>query len=226
MILEKKFIIVLLMICNSIYSQDNSIEHLNNLVINFTKKLSEQKIDTICVYEEYSTGSSLLVSVEDAEVAEPICDSKGTYIPTYILWKQFDKTYLTKMDNCFDFSIETIDGKELWAEILKSKNDLEKEMVKPFEYWSEENGKTVKYTKAMVHSHFQNFRLTIGKEIIEQNFDNYTLQEKDKEYESEINHNINYKYNNSLKGKDLINMLHKIIMKVEGGKKLQRIMRK
>jgi len=224
--IEKKLLVLFLMICNFNYGQDTSIEHLNSLVMDFTQKLSQQKIDTICVYEEYSTGGALLVSAEDAEVDGVNCDSKGTYIPTYIMWKQFGETYLTKMDNCFNFSTEIIDGKELWDEILKNKSVLEKEKVKPFEYWTEENGKKVKYMKAMVHSHFQNFRLIIGKEIIEQNFDSYILQEKDKEYESEINSNINYKYNNSLKGKDLIDLLNKIVMKVESGKKLQRIMRK
>ena len=225
--IEQKLIVLFLMTCNFIYSQDTSIEHLNDLAVNFTKKLSEQKIDTICVYEEYSTGLPPQVSSsEDIDVQNVNCDSKGTYIPTYILWKQLGKTYITKMDNCFDFSTEIIDGKELWDVILKNKSILEKEKVKSFEYWSEENGKKVKYTKAMIHSHFQNFKLIVGKGITEQNFNSYILQEKDDEYASEINENINYKYNNSLKGKYLIDLLHKIVFKVESERKLKRVMRK
>jgi hypothetical protein len=222
---EKKLIMLLFMVCNSIYSQDTSIEHLNDLVINFTKKLTEQKIDTICVYEEYSTGGSLLVSLEDAEIDEPICDSKGTYIPTYILWKQFGKTYITKLDNCFNFSTMTIDGEKLWYEVFKNKSLIKKERVKSFEYVVQENGKKVTYTKAEVHSNFKNFKLILGQEIIEQRFNSYQLQEKDNDYEAEINHNVNYEYNNSLKSKDLIDLLHKIVLKIESGKELKRMLR-
>ena len=68
-----------------------------NLYKDFLLELKKQKVDTICVFEDYSIGS---YKTFDDTVTD-FCIYDSNYYPTYIFWKQNGKTLFTIKDNCF-----------------------------------------------------------------------------------------------------------------------------
>lgn len=73
------------------YQQDVRQLQLDSLL----SSLRQQRVDTICVYEDYCVGCRGYRISDDSP-----CRTKGILIPTYIFWKQAGHNYGRKLDNC------------------------------------------------------------------------------------------------------------------------------
>jgi hypothetical protein len=198
-------IIALSFFCPISYGQGNSPEHLDTLVTNYVKELQSQNIDTICIYKDYCVGC--VYPLKD-EVDRCACSI--IYIPTYIFWINQGKTFLSKKDNCFDYSIIEIDSTSLWKVFFKNKNYIKKEKVKPFEYIVYKNNKKKVYGISIDHSIHRDFEIMINEDSFSMKFDEFDLQKK-----SDEDVNINYEHNKNLKGKMLVDELKKLTCEIE-----------
>ncbi|WP_343695217.1 hypothetical protein [Flavobacterium sp.] len=187
-------------------AQTNQKVKIDELVSNYIKELQRQKIDTICVYQSYCVGSIMTYD-------EPLIDEKETCTddltnePVYVFWKENKKTFLTKINYCWEFSKIEIAKDNFWKIYNSNKKIINEEKVMPYEYETFQNSKKVKYTKVVDHSCHHNFRLLLKGNTIEKRFDEFALQEKD-EYSQKSN--INYKHNINLKSKIIADILEKI----------------
>jgi hypothetical protein len=213
----KLLVIMLFCIRGFSQGQETSYQQLDSLVTKFVEKLQYKNIDTICIYKNYCVGCYYVFENKDDE-----CICSTTFIPTYILWLNRGKTFLSKKDNCFDYSTIEIDSTFAWDYFLKNKECIAKEHVKPFEYVVSKDNREDTYLIIRDHSNRQDFKMIVNDDVISLHFDEFDLE---KECDNSIN--INYEYNQSLKGKIVINELEKITEDIENKsllKKRRRIM--
>jgi hypothetical protein len=206
----KLFIILSVSFISVSYGQNTTYQHLDTLVNDYVKKLQANNIDTICIYKNYCVGCVYIFDNENDR-----CNYSSIYMPTYILWYKQGTTYLTKKDNCFDYSTIQINSIGLWKLFFKNKQHIQKEKVKLFEYISHENHKKEKYFIMRDHSNHQDFKMLIKEEIIALNFDEFDLEKECDEHK-----NINYLHNKNLKGKIIIDELENLTQKIEKEKLL------
>jgi len=188
-------------------AQTNQKVSIDQLVLNFIKELQSQKIDSICVYESYCVGYIMTYD-------EPLNNDKETCIddlindPVYIFWKEKGKTFLTKINYCWEFSKIDISKDNFWNLYFSDKKIIQNEKVKPYESETFVNSKKVKHTIIVDHSCHQNFRFLVKGKTVEKRFDDFALQEKDDNSEG---FNINYHHNIDLKSKLIIDTLGNIV---------------
>ncbi|MFD2940488.1 hypothetical protein [Flavobacterium notoginsengisoli] len=200
-------------------AQTNSKATIDQLVSNYIKELQSRKIDTICVYESYCVGSIMTYD-------EPLVGNKETCIddltnePAYLFWKEKGKTFLTKINYCWEFSTVNIPKDDFWQIYFSNDKTIKEEIIKPYEYETYENSKKVRYRKLVDHSCHHNFRLLLKGKIIEKRFDDFALQKKD-QYSQESN--INYEHNINLKSKLIVDILEKITSEAEKNNTFKKI---
>ena len=186
------FLIFHLLFITFLFSQNKSEK---NLIEKFLQELKQQKVDTICTFEDYSVGS---VEIFNSNEESKYCDFEFENIPTYILWKKKGKTYLTKKDKCFEYSIAEISAEKIWRKYFENIMRIKVEQVKKFQFVEMVNGKKNSLTTMVDHSHHQNFKFIINNKIIEKKFDDFDLQKNENN-----TYNLNFKHNSKLKSKEL-----------------------
>jgi hypothetical protein len=133
------------------------------------------------------------------------------------LWIKQGKTFLSKKDNCFDYSTIEIDSTALWKIFFKNKKHIRKEKVKIFEYVVYENKKKEVYFMMRDHSHHRDFEIIVNTDTVKMEFDDFDLQ---KHSNKEVN--MNYEHNNNLKGKLIVDELEKLTQEIETNKLLEK----
>jgi len=190
---KKIFSIFCFLISVSIFCQVSNNEKIYK---NFLLELKQQKVDTICVFEDYSVES--YKTFDDTLTDYCIYDSD--YYPTYIFWKQNGKTFFTIKDNCFEYSVIEIDAEKIWKKYFENKKLINAEKIKMFQFIEIENGKKNIMSIGIDHSHHQNFTIITNNKITEKRFDAFQLQKND----GDNRMNINYEHNKNLKSKILV----------------------
>jgi hypothetical protein len=181
--------------------------------MNFVKELQFQNIDTICIYEDYYVGYIYVNEDENDRCSF----SLSYFIPTYILWHKQGKTFLTKKDNCFDYSTIELDSSAIWKLFLKHKKEIKKEKVKMFEYFVFIKGIEEKSFILRDHTRHRNFQMIINGDITRLKFEDSKLEK-----ESDGHTNINYQHNQNLKGKKVVDELSRLKQYVEQEKLLTK----
>lgn len=197
------------MFCISSFSQNSTDQ--------FLKELKLKKIDTICTFKDYSVGS---VQIFDKNEEDKYCELDYYNLPTFILWKENGKIFLTKTDNCFKYSILEINAEKIWQSYFENEKIIKTEKVKSFQFVEIKNGKKRILNSMVDHSHHQEFKIFTKNEIIEKHFDDFDLQ-KTEQNGNEIN--INYKNNMNLKSKKLIDKISNIVSENENSLTKKRI---
>ena len=197
------------MFCISSFSQNSTDQ--------FLKELKLKKIDAICTFKDYSVGS---VQIFDKNEEDKYCELDYYNLPTFILWKENGKIFLTKTDNCFKYSILEINAEKIWQSYFENEKIIKTEKVKSFQFVEIKNGKKRILNSMVDHSHHQEFKIFTKNEIIEKHFDDFDLQ-KTEQNGNEIN--INYKNNMNLKSKKLIDKISNIVSENENSLTKKRI---
>jgi hypothetical protein len=212
--MKKVFLLNLFLLLFSfiLYGQNSSYEYLDTLTTNYVKGLQSQNIDTICIYKDYCVGCVYPINEESDR-----CYYPSIYISTYILWIKQGKTFLTKKDNCFDYSTIKIDSTAMWKIFFKYKIRIKKEKVKPFEYIVYKNKKKEIYGISIDHSTHRDFEIIVSGNHTTMNFDDFDLQ---KSHNGEIN--INYEHNKNLKGQLIVSELEKLTQEIKERELLEK----
>ena len=187
-----------------------SQEQLDSLVKKYTQSLRAAGVDTICVYEEYCIGC-LFYSDKDKN----LCLEKISFLPTYIFWKHKGKSYMTKKDACFDYSVQKISSEAFWYYYLTNRDKIKKEELKAPQYKEIINGKEKIHSIDIDHSIYFRISLNIGNDSMTKDINNFYFT---KELGINGEQNINYDYNML----SALNNLHSVVqktIKAETGKK-------
>ncbi|MFV8268788.1 hypothetical protein ACNQGP_02490 [Flavobacterium sp. GT2N3] len=215
--MENKVIILVFLFVSFIgNSQNISNDNLDKLVSNFIKKLVEKKIDTVCIYESYCVGCDITFdfsNLNDKEKQE-LCRDELINQPVFVFWKEKGKTFITKINNCYEYS--EIEGFEddFWVIYFENINIIEKEKIKNFQYKFYRNGKKTYSSIFRDHSDYQSFKFILNNKIVAKYFDNFKLENATDNFDKK-RYNMNYTHNNSLISKKIIDILEKNIRSIK-----------
>lgn len=179
-------LLLLTLIFSSTKAQ-NSSERLDTLVNEFVQQLADKKIDTVCVYQKYCVGY-----ITSWKNDEDRCNSGGLFVSTYIVWLDKGQTFMTKKDNCFDYSTIQFKNKTFWDFYFTNKDTLTKEEIKIPQYTEIVKGKEQTYYSNIDHSCHQEIKVFMKTLQIDKDLDEYNFE---KEIGSAKHKNINYDNN-------------------------------
>lgn len=182
-------------------SQSISNENLDKLVSNFTQKLLNRNIDTICIYESYCVGCEITVDVSKKNES---CIDEADNQPIFIFWKEKGKTFINKINRCYEYLDIEITDDDFWQIYFKNSKIIEKEKIKNFESVEYKKGKKTTISIIVDHSYHQNFKFIVNNKTVSKYFDVFNLSK-----ESDALYNINYNHNNRLISKQIIDTLEK-----------------
>jgi hypothetical protein len=181
------FLFILFTSFNVVKGQ-TSTEHLDILISNYVTDLKIKHIDTVCIYQDYCVGCLYMWKKDEDK-----CNFKGLFISTYIFWLYKGQTFMTKKDNCFDYSIIKIPHDSIWNTFFKNQDAIRKEELKIPQYVEIKYGKTEVYSSTIDHSYHQGLKVIVGQNtIIDKDLDDYYFTKKVGFNGQE---NINYEYN-------------------------------
>lgn len=179
-----KRILLLFLFCVTFIgnAQSYSEGKIDDLVSNYIKKLRSQKIDTICVYENYCVGCERTYNSSKI-YDEETCYDELKNEPAYIFWKEKGKTFFTKINTCFEYPGIIISKDDFWDIYFSNKILIQKEVVKPFEYKISSNKNNETATLRSLHSTYQIFKMTNKDNTIIKNFDHFKLRKRMKHFQ-------------------------------------------
>ncbi|RED23895.1 hypothetical protein BD847_2973 [Flavobacterium cutihirudinis] len=203
-------ILIFFFIALSSNCQTNKDTDTDKLTSDFIKNLQSKTIDTICIYKNYCGGCAMKIDPDSIEIC---IDS-----PVYVFWKQNGKTFITKINHCWEY-LDTAIKVEFWKIYFSNQNIIQKEKFEEFEYFPYKNIKEVKSSLLIDHSGVQIFKIILKDAIIEKHFNSFQMK---KQNDSGII-NINYKHNNKLKSKLIMDILEKAVSEAEKNNTFKKI---
>ncbi|MFB9076957.1 hypothetical protein ACFFLS_22905 [Flavobacterium procerum] len=221
--MTKRILIVLILFLTFLgNAQTNNEINIDDLVINYIKELQSRKIDTICVYEDYCIGCEL--TYESSKLYdEETCKDELKQQPAYIFWKEKGKTYLTKINTCFEYPGIIISKDNFWEIYFSKITTIKKEVVKSFSYETFENNKKSISILRATHSSYQVFKMiNKGKSTIKV-FDHFKLRQTCDIFPDKLLYNISYQHNINLKSKLIIDLLEKITSEAEKNNNFKKV---
>ncbi len=195
-------------------SQTHQKVNINELVSDF---IATQKIDTLITYQKINPENPIII-VEPSSDEKDTCFDDLVNPSVYVFWKKKDNIFLTKINYCHEYSIITPNDTSFWEIYFLNKTTIDSEKVKSFEFITIEKSKKKKYAISINHSTFHKLNVIINGNKNEKLFDTFDLQK-----ESDGLININYKKNNSLKSKKIIDILEKITSETEKNNTFKKI---
>ncbi len=184
---------------NNVLSGQTSSDHLDTLINDYINELKANNIDTVCIYQDYCVGCSHVWRKE-----EDRCNYQGLFVSTYIFWIDKGQTFITKKDNCFDYSTDRISSDSLWTFFFLHKDTIEKEEIKIPQYVEVKDGKKEVYSSTIDHSYHQTIRIIVRqKTLIDKEIDDYYLTQH-VGFNGQENINYNYNINSYIKTLQLL----------------------
>lgn len=204
--MKNKILLLIFIILNSIpgFSQISSNKDIQNLTIKYLNELKEKKVDTICLFGAYSAGGYIVFEGEG-----DFCEYKSKNTPTYIIWKQSGKSFLTKINSCNTYSALEIDAEKIWTTFAQNKDIILKEKIKPFQIVEFEKGKKNILTISASHSNHQNFEIIIKDKTKQMRFDDFNFEHYLNDEKKTVN--INYQNNKNLKSKIVMKEISNVV---------------
>jgi len=196
------FYIVIYFNCTIIFGQTN----IDSVSRKFINELRIKKIDTVAIYQEYSTGG---VQIVYTKKGDDIDHCKNSKVPKtiYFFWKKNNKTFCTKKDECFDYVSTELKDENLWEIFYKNLVVIKSEKPKNFQTGPDE-------FMMIDHSTYRDFKFIIQNEIIRQAFDLYDFL-KQEEYRENPQKNLSYEFNQNLKSKVVMDLLENLSKKYD-----------
>jgi hypothetical protein len=180
-------------------SGQTSSEDVHALVKKYVRGLNAKGIDTVCIYEDFCIGCLYMWKKDEDK-----CNFKGLFIPTYIFWSDKGQSFMTRKDNCFDYSTVKIENDSLWHFFFTNRATIEKENIKMPQYVVVENGKENVYVSSIDHSTHQGIQILLREDtLINKDLDEYYFS-KEIGHEGKININYDYNVNSRLKNFQLL----------------------
>ena len=181
-----KKIILLLAICfTGLGFGQNDEGYVDELTLEFTKKLTERNIMNYYTVKRYCSGR-----IEIFKLPERICTSKGTYFEVYVVWKEEDGAFIKKIDNCSLYYSVPLSDNKLHEFFISNLTTLKSEEIK--------NYKSATYTgkpelRKKPQPCFRSFQFTNGETTFSKSYNLFDISN------DSDGKNLNYEFNSQLK---------------------------
>ncbi len=179
------FFLFILMIASTGFAQ-NDEAFVDNLVSQKMAELELQANPERFYRKDYCEGNIQMFTLPDGK----LCTSTSTYYSVYVFWKEDDKIMkLQKFDNCGSFKPISVGISKEMSKILKNKEALKNQEVKPYEGEKVDNNA---FGNMSVSSCHKEYKFVFGRDAFEKSFKEFDLS-NDSKYK-----NVNAEHNNSL----------------------------
>lgn len=206
----KKLVILFALIFSSISFAQNDEAFVDRQVAQKMAELEMQENPERFYRKDFCDGNIQMFTMPDGK----LCTSTSTYYSVYVFWKEDEKIMkLQKFDNCGSFKPISISISKEMSKILKDRETLKKEEVKPYEG---DKVDTNAFDNMAVKSCHKEFKFFFGKQQIEKSFKEFDLS-NDSKYK-----NINAEHNNSLNLIVLDKEISELVKNFEQGGKFFR----
>ena len=181
-----KKIILLLVICvTSLGFGQNDEGYVDELTLDFTKKLTERNITNYYTVKRYCSGR-----IEMFKLPERICTSRGTYFEVYVIWMEADGAFIKKIDNCSLYYSVPLSDNKLYDFFISNLTALKSEEVR--------NYKSATYSgkpelRKKPQPCFRSFQFTESKTTFSTSYNLFDISN------DSDGKNLNYEYNTQLK---------------------------
>lgn len=205
----KKIVLMFVLVTSTVVFGQNDEAFIEEQLSQITAELEMQQVHEYVIRKDYCEGNIQIFRMPDGSR----CATPSTYYSVYIFWKGEDKTYIQKVDNCGTFEKITIEGSALLNKVSHLKNQLQKDVVKP--YQSEKKDP----------SPFGNMKVEDCKKTFTFHYSDLDFEKEFKEYdlsnESKFP-NINADYNNNLPLVKLDRNITQLLADMESNGKFKR----
>jgi len=197
------------------HAQEKTPGLFDTAVEAYVKELRTKKIDTILLFRNVLPVKASTVAATDCSQPEPA--------GTYVLWLKSGRSYITKMDACYTYSVKEVGISMLWNYIRQNAKALQKEQPKPFQYYQKDkDGVDVLTTlvpKMPYGSHYA--RLVLKKQSTDIRLQDVDLLASQKLRRVDYS-NIHYAENTALKANGLFETLLSVVYPLESSNLIER----
>ncbi len=182
----KNVMLIFFLIFTSFCFSQNDEAFVDSIVAQKLAELEMQANPEYYFRKDYCEGNIQMFTMPDGK----LCTSTSTYYSVYLFWRVDEKIMnIQKFDNCGSFKPIAIGIGKQMTKILKNKNILKTEEIKPYKGEKvDENA----FGNMAVKSCHKEYKFLLGKETIEKSFQEFDLS-NDSKYK-----NVNADHNNSL----------------------------
>lgn len=182
----KKILLLFTLIITAIGFTQNDEAYVDSMVTQKMAALEMQDNNERFFRKDYCDGNIQMFTMPDGK----LCTSTSTYYSVYIFWMESEKTMkLQKYDNCGSFKPLTLEISKDFSKILKNKEALRTEEVKPYKGEKVDDNA---FGNMSVQSCHKEYKFVFGNDTFEKSFREFDLT-NDSKYK-----NVNAKHNNSL----------------------------
>ena len=182
----KKILLLFTLIITAIGFTQNDEAYVDSMVAQKMAALEMQDNNERFFRKDYCDGNIQMFTMPDGK----LCTSTSTYYSVYIFWMESEKTMkLQKFDNCGSFKPLTLEISKDVSKILKNKEALRTEEVKPYKGEKVDDNA---FGNMSVQSCHKEYKFVFGNDTFEKSFREFDLT-NDSKYK-----NVNAKHNNSL----------------------------
>jgi hypothetical protein len=200
--MQKKIIILILLLSNLIYSQ-NEEQKIDSLISEFTSELKKNGTNEFFYVKEYCNGGLNLVFPPD-------CLS---IYETYLFWRTNNKSWIKKFDTCKNYKPIELSDNSLVDFFIKNSGKLKNEIVKKYTITEAKENSTIMETNPTCFKIFQ-FQTENDSFINKFDLFDLTTDSDDK--------NLYYDSNNKLKLVELGKMCDSLISTIEKGRQFEQ----
>lgn len=176
----------------------------------FTQQLLERGITKFFTTKRYCLGKTEVFKMPN----DSICFSRGTYVESYILWEEYDRYLIKKIDNCGLFQTVILDDGEAYSYFSEHIESLKVNEVKPYKIKKKEHAPLL---RTAVHSCRRTFTFYDGESVTPTAFNTWDLESN--VYEE----NLNWEYNDALEIVELDYLMDDAIESMESNVKYKRM---
>lgn len=178
-------IFLLLLLSSGLVWGQRDQAYLDEQVQTFVDNLKERGIDQYLHTRRYCSGNIEMFVVDGKN-----CMSKGTYMESYIFWKEAEKAYVKKIDNCGLYLSVLLKDDAVFDFALSQKGIIVEEIVKPY---SSDTYTGTPQQRKPVQPCFREFHFSLGNENFDKRFNLFDISN-----DSDGN-NLNLEHNNALR---------------------------
>ena len=193
----KKILFLLAMCITTICFCQNDEAYVDQLTLEFVKKLTERNVTNYYTVKRYCSGR-----IEMFKLPERVCTSVGTYFVVYVVWQEEDGAFIKKIDNCSLYYSVALSDSELYDFFISKRHALESEEVKKYKS-DTYSGKPELRKKPQPC--FRSFKFTEGETTYSKSYNLFDISN------DSDGKNLNYEFNSQLKVVMLDSMLHEVL---------------
>ncbi len=181
----KKIIFLLAIFFTSLGFGQNDEGYVDELTLEFTKKLTERNITNYYTVKRYCSGR-----IEMFKLPKRICTSKGTYYELYVVWMEKNGAFVKKIDNCSLYYSVPLSDSKLYDFFISNLTALKSEEVR--------NYKSATYSgkpelRKKPQPCFRSFQFTNGETTFSRSYNLFDISN------DSDGKNLNYEFNSQLK---------------------------